>query len=99
MHMLSAHNNNDYKRLLRAFQEAMDLQEHISVSLHQPEEVQKLVERSHAEEVIRWNAQTVAARLRVLADDILYHRLRRASPWKNRLALWRKSPISILKIR
>ena len=35
----------------------------------------KLVERSHAEEVIRWNAQTVAARLRVLADDILYHRL------------------------
>lgn len=44
MHMLSAHNNNDYKRLLRAFQEAMDLQEHISVSLHQPEEVQKLVE-------------------------------------------------------
>lgn len=24
--------------------------------------------------MIRWNAQTVAARLRVLADDILYHR-------------------------
>ncbi len=48
--------------------------EHISVSLHQPEEVQKLVERSHAEAVIRWNAQTVAARLRVLADDMLYHR-------------------------
>lgn len=52
----------------------LDLQEHISVSLHQPEEVQKLVERSHAEAVIRWNAQTVAARLRVLADDMLYHR-------------------------
>ncbi|WP_258961404.1 YccS/YhfK family membrane protein, partial [Klebsiella pneumoniae] len=51
-----------------------DLQEHISVSLHQPEEVQKLVERSHAEAVIRWNAQTVAARLRELADDLLYHR-------------------------
>jgi uncharacterized membrane protein YccC len=49
MHMLAAHRNNDYKRLLRAFQEALDLQEHISVSLHQPEEVQKLVERSHAE--------------------------------------------------
>lgn len=45
------------------------------VSLHQPEEVQKLVERSHAEQVIRWNAQTVAARLRIIADDILYHRL------------------------
>ena len=32
------------------------------------------MERSHAEAVIRWNAQTVSARLRVLADDILYHR-------------------------
>ncbi|XTZ40436.1 YccS/YhfK family putative transporter [Salmonella enterica] len=73
MHMLSANKNNDYKRLLRVFQMAMDLQEHISVSLHQPEEVQKLVEETHAEQVIRWNAQTVAARLRVLADDILYH--------------------------
>ncbi len=52
----------------------LDLQEHISVSLHHPEEVQKLVEHSHAEAVIRWNAQTVSARLRVLADDILYHR-------------------------
>ncbi|KAA1047805.1 YccS/YhfK family putative transporter [Pseudocitrobacter sp. 73] len=74
MHMLAANQHNDYKRLLRAFQMGLDLQEHISVSLHQPEEVQKLVERSHAEVVIRWNAQTVAARLRVMADDILYHR-------------------------
>ena len=32
------------------------------------------MERSHAEAVIRWNAQTVAARLRELADDLLYHR-------------------------
>ncbi|MBV7406325.1 YccS/YhfK family putative transporter [Enterobacter sp. ENT03] len=74
MHMLAANQHNDYKRLLRAFQMALDLQEHISVSLHQPQEVQKLVEQSHAEAVIRWNAQVVAARLRVLADDILYHR-------------------------
>ena len=74
MHMLAANQHNDYKRLLRAFQMGLDLQEHISVSLHQPEEVQKLVERSHAEAVIRWNAQTVSARLRVMADDILYHR-------------------------
>jgi len=77
LHMLAANKNSDYKRLLRAFQMAMDLQEHISVSLHLPEEVQKLVERSHAEAVIRWNAQTVAARLRVMADDILYHRFPR----------------------
>ncbi len=74
MHMLAANQHNDYKRLLRAFQVALDLQEHISVSLHQPEEVQKLVEQSHAEAVIRWNAQVVATRLRELADDILYHR-------------------------
>jgi YccS/YhfK family integral membrane protein len=74
MHMLAANQHNDYKRLLRAFQVALDLQEHISVSLHQPQEVQKLVEQSHAEAVIRWNAQVVATRLRVLADDILYHR-------------------------
>ena len=65
MHMLAANQRNDHKRLLRAFQMGLDLQEHISVSLHQPEEVQKLVERSHAEAVIRWNAQTVAAFSRI----------------------------------
>ncbi|WP_067709887.1 YccS/YhfK family putative transporter [Erwinia sp. ErVv1] len=75
MHMLAANRDSHHKRLIRAFQVALDLQEHISVSLHQPEEVQKLVEKSHAEAVIRWNAQTIAARLRELADDILYHRL------------------------
>lgn len=75
LHMISANSHqSDYKRLLRIFQVGLDLQEHISVSLHQPEEVQKLVEQSHAEAVIRWNALTVAARLRVLSDDILYHR-------------------------
>ncbi|MFY9994871.1 MAG: YccS/YhfK family putative transporter [Leclercia sp.] len=74
LHMLAANKNHEYKRLLRTFQVGLDLQEHISVSLHHPHEVQKLVERSHAESVLRWNAQTVAARLRVLADDILYHR-------------------------
>ncbi|NDJ56062.1 hypothetical protein GWD52_03430 [Enterobacteriaceae bacterium 4M9] len=75
LHMLSTSSHqSDYKRLLRVFQMGLDLQEHISVSLHQPEEVQKLVEQSHAEAVIRWNALTVAARLRTLSDDILYHR-------------------------
>lgn len=38
--MLAANQRNDHKRLLRAFQMGLDLQEHISVSLHQPEEVQ-----------------------------------------------------------
>lgn len=75
MHMLAASRNNNHKRLRRAFQVGLDLQEHISVSLHQPAEVQKLVEQSHAEAVIRWNARVIAKRLRQLADDILYHRL------------------------
>lgn len=95
MHMLSAQNNTDYKRMLRIFEEALDLQEHISVSLHQPEEVQKLVERSHAEEVIRWNAQTVATRLRVLADDILYHRLPTRFTMEKQIGALEKSPASI----
>ncbi|WNN44669.1 YccS/YhfK family putative transporter [Winslowiella toletana] len=77
MHMLSANRDNSHKRLTRAFQVALDLQEHISVSLNQPEEVQQLVEQSHAEAVIRWNSQAIAARLRELADDILYHKLPR----------------------
>ncbi|TCV93641.1 YccS/YhfK family putative transporter [Biostraticola tofi] len=73
-HMLSANHQDQYKRLVRSFQVALDLQEHIAVSLHQPDEVQKLVQESHAEAVIRYNARVIAARLRVLADDILYHR-------------------------
>lgn len=75
------------------------MQEHISVSLHQPEEVQKLVERSHAEEVIRWNAQTVAARLRVLADDILYHRLPTRFTMEKQIGALEKSPANTRIIR
>lgn len=74
LHMLSANKNAEYRRLQRIFQMALDVQEHLSVSLNQPEEIQKLVEESHAEEVIRWNARTIAAELREVADDILYHR-------------------------
>lgn len=74
LHMLAANQHSDYKRLIRVFQVALDLQEHISVSLYQPDDVKKLMKETFAEQVLRWNAQTVAARLRVLADDILYHR-------------------------
>ncbi|MGY0157752.1 YccS/YhfK family putative transporter [Edwardsiella tarda] len=74
MHMLSLVHNPEYKRLVRYFQVALDLQEHITVSLSQPEEVQTLVAQSQAEAIIRRNAQVVAGRLRVVADDILYHR-------------------------
>lgn len=74
LHMLAATDSSQHRRLFRAFQVALDLQEHITVSLHQPDKVQKLVEESHAEAVIRRNAQVIAERLRLLADDILYHR-------------------------
>ncbi|QBH98237.1 hypothetical protein EKN56_18685 [Limnobaculum zhutongyuii] len=63
-----------HRRLIQAFQVALDLQEHITVSLHQPAEVQKLVEQSQAEAIIRHNAKSISQRLQVLADDILYHR-------------------------
>ncbi|CAK9886525.1 MAG: hypothetical protein XXXJIFNMEKO3_02970 [Candidatus Erwinia impunctatus] len=33
------------------------------------------MEQSHAEAVIRWNARQIAAQLRKLGDDILYHQL------------------------
>jgi uncharacterized membrane protein YccC len=99
MHMLAANQRSDHKRLLRAFQVGLDLQEHISVSLHQPEEVQKLVERSHAEAVIRWNAQTVAARLRELADDLLYHRYPQRFQMDKQIGALEKSPGSIRIIR
>lgn len=74
MHMLSLVHNPEYKRLLRYFQVALDLQEHITVSLSQPDEVQKLVEKSQAEAILRRNAQVITERLKTVADDILYHR-------------------------
>ncbi len=51
--MLSAHNNTIAKASTAGFFRKRWICDNISVSLHQPEEVQKLVERSHAEEVIR----------------------------------------------
>ena len=91
LHMLPQHgHHHHHKRLFQRFQVALDLQEHITVSLHQPEEVQKLVEESHAEAVIRRNAQVISARLRVIADDILYHRLSARFTMANELAALEK---------
>lgn len=73
LYMLSGSKHQDDNPLVKMFQIAIDLQEHISVSLYKPEEVQKLINQSNAEAVIRWNACTIANRLRTLADDILYH--------------------------
>ena len=92
MHMLSAQNNTDYKRMLRIFQEALDLQEHISVSLHQPEEVQKLVERSHAEEVIRWMRKPSPLACACWLMTFFTIACQRVLRWKSKLAHWKKSP-------
>ncbi len=73
LYMISDPRSVQHKRLMRTFQVALDLQEHITVSLHLPDEVQKLVQQSHAEAIIRRNAQVIAKRLRVLSDSILYH--------------------------
>ncbi|WP_127960337.1 YccS/YhfK family putative transporter [Serratia microhaemolytica] len=82
--------NLEQKRLQRTFQVALDLQEHITVSLHLPEEVQKLVEQSQAEAIIRRNAQVIATRLRVVAADILYHRHSKRFNMKHELAALEK---------
>jgi YccS/YhfK family integral membrane protein len=90
LNVLPHANNQEQKRLQRTFQVALDLQEHITVSLHQPEEVQKLVEQSQAEAIIRRNAQVIAGRLRVIANDILYHRRSARFNMKNELAALEK---------
>ncbi len=90
LHMLPTHDHQHHKKLLRRFQVALDLQEHITVSLHLPTEVQKLMEESHAEAVIRRNAQVIAARLRVIANDILYHRRSERFTMANELAALEK---------
>lgn len=78
LHMLSGRKYRGYKRLLRVFQVALDLQEHISVSLTLPEESQKAISKTHSGAVVRWNAKIIADRLRVLSADILYHRYPKA---------------------
>ena len=92
-------NNLEQKRLQRAFQVAMDLQEHITVSLHLPEEVQNWWSRA-AEAIIRRNAQVIAGRLRAVAHDILYHQHSKRFSMTHELAAlekWRRSiPITRL---
>ena len=53
--------------------------------------MQKLVEQSHAEAVIRWNAKIISARLRVLADAILYHQLPERFHMESRSARWKNA--------
>ncbi|CNH64965.1 YccS/YhfK family putative transporter [Yersinia pekkanenii] len=61
------------KRLLSLFQMALDLQEHITAAMNQPEKVQELMKQGQIETVLERNMQTISARMRTIADDILYH--------------------------
>lgn len=53
---------------------ALDLQEHITAALNQPEEMQELIEKTPIEAVTQSNAQIISAQMRAIADEILYHR-------------------------
>lgn len=90
LHMISNLSHPRHKRLLRAFQVALDLQEHITVSLHQPDEVQRLVAQSQADAIIKRNAQVIARRMRIVADDLLYHRRSGSFTMKKELAALEK---------
>ncbi|MGP2423861.1 YccS/YhfK family putative transporter [Yersinia sp. 2538 StPb PI] len=63
----------EQKRLLGLFQMALDLQEHITAALIQPEKAQELMEQTQIESVIRRNCQKISAQMRSIANDILYH--------------------------
>ncbi|PIJ43845.1 YccS/YhfK family putative transporter [Tatumella sp. OPLPL6] len=73
LHMLPAARNRNDRFLIRYFLMAQDIQEHITISLNQPDEIKKLCHDSFGREILNWNANTVASQLHRLADDILYH--------------------------
>lgn len=89
LYMLPTLQNRNERLLLRNFQMAQDIQEHITVSLNHPDEIQRLLAQSQATAIIRWNAQVVSARLRQIADDILYHQ------WAKRFSM--EKPLSALE--
>lgn len=61
------------KWLVMLFQMALDLQEHITAAMNQPEKAQELMEQSAIEAIIKRNVQTISTQMRTIADDILYH--------------------------
>lgn len=63
----------DQKRLLELFQMALDLQEHLTVVLNQPEKMQELIDQTPIEAVLRSNTQLISTQMRTIADEILYH--------------------------
>lgn len=71
--LLSNASETEQKRLLSLFQMALDLQEHITSALNQPEKVQELIDQSPIITVLHRNIEHIAAQMRTIADDILYH--------------------------
>lgn len=74
LQMMKGMRSSQYNRLLRSFQVALDLQEHISVNLNPSSEVKKLIALSEIDLVIKHCSAVIAKRLKEIADDILYHR-------------------------
>lgn len=90
LHMLPAARNRNDRFLIRYFLMAQDSQEHLTISLNQPEAIKKLCHDSLVEPILKWNARTVAKRLQQLADDILYHRYIRPFDMTDQLSALKK---------
>ena len=75
IHMLSAEKNSREKYLIRSFIMAEDLQEHISVTLGEIDDVRQLIRKSGSAAIIKRNADEISAQLRSTADNILYHQI------------------------
>ncbi|WP_145579488.1 YccS/YhfK family putative transporter [Yersinia vastinensis] len=71
--LLSNATKTEQKRLVSLFQMALDLQEHITAALNQPEKVQELIEQTPIITVLHRNMDQISTQMRTIADDILYH--------------------------
>lgn len=71
--LLSNATKTEQKRLVGLFQMALDLQEHITAALNQPEKVQELIDQSPIITVLHRNMDSISTQMRTIADDILYH--------------------------
>ncbi|WP_084977981.1 FUSC family membrane protein [Plesiomonas shigelloides] len=60
------------QKMLRLYQTALDLQEHITSSLNQPQRVHDEICACQAQAVILGNVSMMVQRLRAIADSILY---------------------------
>lgn len=72
LNQLNAQNWPGGQKLLNLYQCAVDLQEHVTSSLNQPQRVHDEICACHAESVILGNVSMMVQRLRTVADSILY---------------------------